>query len=167
MATMEMTHSRLTAAIDARRLQLRMEWGELAVKAEMSTAHLRRIRKGEASVTPLMAARLEDALGWTRGSIEAIESGGEPTQAPGSQPRAAGSVPRTGQTLGELLVERRLARPEDLTAADNIIDDPVAWEIIEMGEVTEESRNELLQAYAHMRRVMFRAAQSKKKRPRV
>lgn len=164
MATTEITRSRLVAAIEARRLELRMELGDLAAKADMSTAHLRRIRNGEQAVTPLKAAGLEDALRWARGSIASVEAGGDPS--PVAAPAAApGRDPH--KTLGEMLIERGLARPEDLDVSDNVANDPVAWEIIELVEISSEARDEMLRAYANMRRVTFRAARAQKKRPRV
>lgn len=156
--------SRIGEEVNRRRLQLRLEWGELATRAKISPAHLRKFRAVGTGLSDLAEANLEAALEWAPGSLAALRAGERPTPADHAlRPLDADR----GKTLGELLLDRGLALPEELTAADNIIDDPVAREIIELEEVTEESRNELLQAYAHMRRVMFRAAQSKKKRPRV
>jgi hypothetical protein len=84
MTTDDEARERLTARLDARRIDLRMQWGDVASKAGMSTAHLRRIRHNEAPLTPLMKTGLERALMWTAGTIDGIlagESTAEPTAA--------------------------------------------------------------------------------------
>ena len=70
---------RLSALMDKRRADLRLRWDDVAVRAEVSVAHLRRVRGSQAPLTPFVAAAIEDALEWSRGSIERILQGGEPT----------------------------------------------------------------------------------------
>ncbi|HEY9373162.1 hypothetical protein [Streptomyces sp.] len=93
-------------------MALRMQWDEVAKTADMSPAHLRRIRKNETSITPLMGAGLEAALQWRAGSVEAILLGGTPTPI-----RPAGSLPAlTAQAEGAV------TQPE----ADDEPDSPIA-----------------------------------------
>ncbi|MFI7642422.1 hypothetical protein [Nonomuraea sp. NPDC049400] len=80
MTTDQQPRERLTARMETRRVALRLQWGEVATRAGMSTAHLRRIRNGESPLTPLMQSALEDALQWARGSIGAILEGGDPVE---------------------------------------------------------------------------------------
>ena len=69
----------LSALMNARRADLRLRWDDVAARAEISVAHLRRVRGDQAPLTPFVAAAIEDALKWSRGSIERILQGGEPT----------------------------------------------------------------------------------------
>lgn len=78
MATEVSPRRRLTAAMDKRRIELRMQWSDVAAHADMSVAHLRRIRNDEVPVTPLAAANLETALRWAAGSVEEVLRGGSP-----------------------------------------------------------------------------------------
>ncbi|WP_405149530.1 hypothetical protein OG589_14830 [Sphaerisporangium sp. NBC_01403] len=152
--------TRLAAEMEQRRVMLGVRWEHIAEKARISTTHLRKFRRGDAGISSLVEAALEDALQWERGSIEAVLQGGGPTPTADSPHRDP------NKTLGDLLLERGLARPEELTAADNILNDPVAWEIVEMDELSEEARNRFLRVYAHMRREIFEAARNEAKRPR-
>lgn len=72
-------HERLDAAMDERRLDLNMTWQDVAQEASVSAAALRAMRTGVNTPSPLTRRRLEDALRWQRGSIEAILEGGSPT----------------------------------------------------------------------------------------
>ncbi|MFD9948156.1 hypothetical protein ACFWYW_19795 [Nonomuraea sp. NPDC059023] len=92
MMTEERARARLTAQMDGRRVALRMQWDEVASLAGMSTAHLRRIRKNETAITPLMKAGLEAALRWEQGSVDTVLTGGDPTPLPSAAP---GSGPLT------------------------------------------------------------------------
>lgn len=154
--------TRLAAEMDQRRIMLGLRWEHIAEKSRISTTHLRKFRRGDAGASLIVIAALEEALQWERGSVETILQGGRPTPTADSPNRDP------NKTLGELLLERGLARPEDLDAGDEVRNDPVAWEIIELEELPEDSRNKMLQAYANMRRAAFQAARSQKKRkPRV
>ncbi|MEV7013484.1 hypothetical protein [Streptosporangium sp. NPDC051022] len=79
--TDESAHLRLADAMDTRRKELRLRWEEIAERAEISGTHLRRIRRGESGFTDVVEARLEEALRWSPGSIEAALKGEEPTPA--------------------------------------------------------------------------------------
>ncbi|MGW5123023.1 helix-turn-helix domain-containing protein [Streptomyces sp. NPDC004069] len=94
--------------MNQRRLQLRMNWRQVAEAAEMSYTALRAIRRGEYRPTELTARALDDALQWTHGSVYAVLAGGDPTPvdaqaAPfeGGRPgaRGAGSAPAAESTL--------------------------------------------------------------------
>lgn len=71
--------TRLAEAMDARRSELRLRWEEVALRAEISGTHLRRIRRGESGFTDIVEARLEEALAWAPGSISAVLGGADPT----------------------------------------------------------------------------------------
>lgn len=80
--------SRLGAAMDKRRLELRppLKWNQVAQRAGLSTAHLSRIRNGEATPSKLAASQIEAALEWEPGTVERIEAA--PLGTPDSQPAA-------------------------------------------------------------------------------
>lgn len=71
---------RLAEEMDDRRVELRLEWEEVAVAAGISVATLRRIRRG-ASLTKDSAAAVERGLHWLPGSVAAIERGEPPFKA--------------------------------------------------------------------------------------
>lgn len=73
--------TRLSEAMEKRRLELRMKWTQVADRAGMSQAGLGAIRRGERSPSPLTRARIEDALLWGAGSIDAILAGGDPVKS--------------------------------------------------------------------------------------
>ena len=79
---MRQTHS-LNEAMNDRRVQLRMQWQEVAEAAGLSVAGLGAIRRGERQPTAVTKGRIEDALQWDAGSIDAVLAGGEPTPANG------------------------------------------------------------------------------------
>lgn len=62
------------------RLRLGLRWTHVATRAGMTEPNLRRIRNGEYAVTDWAAARIEKALRWEPGSIDAILAGGTPTE---------------------------------------------------------------------------------------
>lgn len=70
---------RLDEAMNRRRLELRMNWRELAQAADISYTALRAIRKGNYRPTELTARALDEALRWMPGSVYAVLDGGEPT----------------------------------------------------------------------------------------
>ncbi|WP_051761349.1 hypothetical protein [Microbispora rosea] len=153
--------TRLADAMDQRRIELGLRWEHIAEKARISTTHLRKFRRGDAGISSVVEAALEDALQWEHGSMATIRDGGEPT------PVAESSRRDPNKTLAEMLLERGLARPEELTAADEIRNDPVAWEILEAEDLTMAGRERMLKAYAHMRRETFEAAREHKRGSRA
>jgi hypothetical protein len=78
MAADDDGRARLTKAIEDRRIYLRMSWDEVARGADISVAHLRRIRSGAAPLTPMVARGLEESLQWDNGSVNRVLAGGEP-----------------------------------------------------------------------------------------
>lgn len=62
---------------------------------------------------------------------------------------------REAKTIGDVLVERGLATPEDLTLSDQKKDDPLVREILE-SDLSEETKNHLLMEYVERRRINFR-----------
>ncbi len=70
---------RLDEAMNRRRLQLRMNWRELAEAAGISYTALRAIRRGTYRPTELTAQDLDRALQWEPGSVYAVLDGGEAT----------------------------------------------------------------------------------------
>lgn len=67
--------------MNERRLQLGMEWKDVATKTGVSYETLRNLRLGKRKASELTIRRLEDALQWKHGSIDAILAGGDPTPA--------------------------------------------------------------------------------------
>lgn len=65
----------------ARVIELDMTWEALATRAGVVVETLRSIRKGRNRPNGRTARRIEDALAWAYGSIDAILAGGEPTLA--------------------------------------------------------------------------------------
>lgn len=148
--------TRLADEMDRRRIALSLRWEHIAEKARISTTHLRKFRRGDAGASDVVLAALEDALQWERGSIAAILDGGQPT------PAAESSHRDPTKTLAEMLLERGLARPEELSVSDEIRNDPVAWEILEAEDLSPAGRDRMLAAYAHMRREVFEAVRQQK-----
>lgn len=75
---MPLPHERLNAAMNERRLRLRMNWREVATAAGVSYEALRAIRRGDYRPTELTARGLDEALQWTPGSTLSILGGGDP-----------------------------------------------------------------------------------------
>lgn len=63
--------------MEDRRIELGMSWADVADGARISIAHLRRIRTGHATLTPLAARKIEKGLRWKAGSVRDILAGGK------------------------------------------------------------------------------------------
>ncbi|MDX2681066.1 helix-turn-helix domain-containing protein [Streptomyces sp. NY05-11A] len=105
-------HERLNAAMNERRLGLRMNWREVATAAGISYEALRAIRRGDYRPTELTARGLDEALQWRPGSTLSILDGGvaTPLEDAASTP-SAGAEGEVGQrpTLSqELQLAQRL-----------------------------------------------------------
>lgn len=74
-----MPFERLDQAMNRRRLELRMNWRELAEAAGISYTALRAIRRGEYRPTELTAQDLDAALQWAPGSVHAVLDGRDPS----------------------------------------------------------------------------------------
>lgn len=81
-------NEQLDEAMKQRRLELRMNWREVATAAGISYEALRAIRRGDYKPTELTARALDDALNWTPGSVYAVMAGGEATPTPATTPPA-------------------------------------------------------------------------------
>lgn len=73
------SHERLDEVMEARRLDLRMSWSEVARAAGISPQALRSIRRGDSRPSRLTARALDAALQWEPGSVEVVLAGGAPT----------------------------------------------------------------------------------------
>lgn len=115
------THQELYEAIDDRRVELDLTWKELAVRAGISTTTFENVRHGRLP-RKLTRRRIEDALGWTRGSINAILDGGKPAlrgQAPDPRTASPEELAEALEQLREELIEEHGAeRGLDLFAED-------------------------------------------------
>lgn len=76
----------LEAAIQRRRVELRMSWRDVSTAAGMSYEGLRAIRKGDRHPNPVTKGRIEDALQWSPGSVDAVLAGGGPTPEQSERP---------------------------------------------------------------------------------
>lgn len=61
----------------------------------------------------------------------------------------------TAKSIGDILVERGLASPDELTLSDAKQHDPIVKEILE-SDLSEETKNSILMAYVEQRRGHFR-----------
>ncbi|MBD0837404.1 helix-turn-helix domain-containing protein [Streptomyces sp. TRM68416] len=72
-------HERLDEAMNQRRLELRLNWRDVAKGAGISYEALRAIRRGDSKPTELTARALDEILRWMPGSVYAVLNGGMPT----------------------------------------------------------------------------------------
>lgn len=118
---------RLDQMIDARRQELDMQWRDLAGAARISTQALFDIRMGRTNPRMLTRRRLEAALRWKPGSIQAIQNGGDPepltpeTVIPEGE-LLANALQRSGLTLKQA-AERSGLTPQQW---QSIVGDPAA-----------------------------------------
>lgn len=63
-----------------------MSWREVSTAAGMSYEGLRAIRKGDRHPNAVTKGRIEDALQWEPGSVDAVAAGGQPTPAEPERP---------------------------------------------------------------------------------
>ncbi|MER6575755.1 hypothetical protein [Nonomuraea sp. NPDC001023] len=133
MTSNQQPRERLTALMEARRVALRLQWGEVAARAGMSTAHLRRIRGGEANLTPLMEAGLEEALQWAPGSIRHILAGRDPVE-----------TANVSSTASLALSATATARPAKPEAVERRYEDDAEQKIWEITELEPVIRKQLI-----------------------
>lgn len=68
--------------LTARALDLDLTWEEVALRCGSNRETIRRARmQPEIAITERTKARMEDGMGWTRGSVNRVLAGGEPTLA--------------------------------------------------------------------------------------
>lgn len=103
------TLGRVWDHIDAARVELDLTWDELAERSGVARATFYNIQSGR-TPAKLTRKKIEDAVGWSRGSIAKIMRGEEPTA------KRVGVDPRTASAdqLGELLEETRQQLVDDL-----------------------------------------------------
>lgn len=89
-------HELLNEAMNQRRLELRMNWRQVAEEAGISYEALRAIRRGDYRPTELTARGLDGALRWTPSSVYAVLDGGDPTPLE-QQPATSARTTPTGQ----------------------------------------------------------------------
>lgn len=136
------TTTPLDAAMNRRRVELGLEWDDLAKHGEVSDSFLRGFRKGRKGARDLTKAKLEDALKWRRGSIDAILAGG--------QPEPADEIP----TIGELLVQHGVLTEDKLTDLEDHRDAKVV-ELLASDDMTTQAAADFLKLYMLMRRKVF------------
>lgn len=88
-------HERLNKAMTARRLDLGVTWKDIAAAAQMSDVAVRSIRRGDYRPKDITARRLDEALKWPHGTVEAILDG---TLA-GDEPQLRVDTARTTRRL--------------------------------------------------------------------
>ena len=69
---------RLEQLMDARRLDLDMNWRDVAQRAGISYEAIRALRSGPGGIRSLTARKIDRALQWKPGSLERILDGGDP-----------------------------------------------------------------------------------------
>lgn len=75
---------RLNAAMEERRLELNLEWRDIAKHGGLAYETLRALRRtGRASA--LSKRRIENGLLWAPGSIDSVLAGGDPAVAAGAR----------------------------------------------------------------------------------
>lgn len=108
---------RLEDAMNARRLDMRVKWNEIARRADISTETLYRFRKGSRSDEATRA--VEDALSWPRGTVDRILNTGEVPKLDQRELASAEPEP-TGDTRAELAELRKLAEETRVRAEESI-----------------------------------------------
>lgn len=104
-------HERLEEAMKARRLDLRMNWRELAEAAHISYEALRSIRRGDYRPSDITARDLDDALQWERGGVLGLLDG--TAEATPKKKPAAEREPSVGELADRLTrMEATIARQQ-------------------------------------------------------
>lgn len=70
------------------------------------------------------------------------------------------------RSLGDVLVQRGIRAPEELTRSDQTRHDPIVSEIIDDPEIPDDAKDRMLAAYSDMRKQIFDAVKDSKKKPR-
>ncbi|MFM9628947.1 helix-turn-helix domain-containing protein [Streptomyces galilaeus] len=104
---------RLDDAMNTRRLELRLNWRQVADAAEISYTALRAIRRGDYRPTELTARRIDGALDWAPGTTLATLDGREqsaldPELGEPSASTSAGEPERQPTLSQELELAQRL-----------------------------------------------------------
>lgn len=89
MSQVDSPRERLAKAMEARRVALRLQWDDVAERARMSPANLRRLRNNaDSTLTATRIADIEAALEWPPGSIEKILTGAAPVALSSREPES-------------------------------------------------------------------------------
>lgn len=104
---MDRSADHLGEVMEERRLDLDLEWNDVAAAAQISPANLRSIRKGKTNPQPLTTRRIERVFRWKAGSLDAVRNGGQPVPED-----ATPSDVRAEPTLHELAEQMRALREE-------------------------------------------------------
>jgi hypothetical protein len=111
------------------------------------------------------------------GALEPLQQPAPP-QAPADSPdQAASSMAMRDaldefhaaagfRSLGDVLVQRGIRAPEELTRSDQTRHDPIVSEIIDDPEIPDDAKDRMLAAYSDMRKQIFDAVKDSKKKPR-
>lgn len=152
--------------MDQRRLQLRMRWDDIARAAEITPAFLRKIRNGESQASALTKARLEDVLQWKQGTIDAITGNASDGDIATAEPTPA--LTPAPRTLGDVLVERGLRKPNELLISDQIeiATDSVIMGLLEPGAFDDEFVDRHLSQYSDLRREIFEKTRQQREKLR-
>lgn len=131
-------------------------------------------------------AAIEIAYQLQPGSLNRALTGGElePLQQPAAPQAPADSPDRAAspgamrdaldefhaaagfRSLGDVLVQRGIRAPEELTRSDQTRHDPIVSEIIDDPEIPDDAKDRMLAAYSDMRKQIFDAVKESKKKPR-
>lgn len=137
------TTTRLADAMEQRRVELGYEWEDICRLADVSSTFLRKFRRGASGARPLTKVRIEDALAWKRGSIDAVLAGGQPDPVDPPIP-----------TIGELLVQYGVLPEDELTDLEDHRDAKVI-ELLGRDDMTDKAARDFLELYMLMRRRVF------------
>jgi hypothetical protein len=151
-----------------RREQLRLTQHGVTVRGGPSVATVRNIEAAAAErYRGSTFTQLEDALGWERGSVDAILDGGDPTLLPASHTAAdePQPAPLPRKTLADVLVERGLRTPDELVPSDHLVD-PLVFELLASESFPDDFKDRWLVSYSVMRRQLHEATQQAKEKPR-
>ncbi|MCM8550026.1 hypothetical protein [Streptomyces sp. STCH 565 A] len=94
-------HELLDEAMTERRLELRMNWRQLAEAADISYEALRAIRRGDYRPAELTARGLDEGLRWALGSVYAVLDGRKPVRLEDHAQQAAGTPETATPALTE------------------------------------------------------------------
>lgn len=108
---MSRPHERLDRAMNQRRLELHMNWREVARGAGISYEALRAIRRGDSRPTELTARGIDAALQWAPGSVLKVLKDGAPTPVEVAEAREAAreALPEPGDGPPNLSQELEVA----------------------------------------------------------
>lgn len=171
----------LAEEVTKRRIDLGMTQQDVQAAGGPAQSTLRHIEGAhQDTYRKVVLRRLEKALAWEAGSVDAILAGGEPTVS-ASPVLAVPSVARVAavtrvtnvgdrqpartKTLGEVLVERGLRKADELGLSDEI-EDPLVEELLAAEEFDDEFKNRWLSAYATMRHQIFEGVREEKRKLR-